>query len=84
MATLERLEPRRLLSADFVIDWNNVTIDVLRADRTLPGPLWPSRAFAMVHSAVFDAVNGFGGQYHSLFFNGPAPPCNKLIFKFTN
>ena len=73
MTGIERLESRTLLSSDFVIDWNNVAIDVLRADTTRPGPLHPSRALAMVHGAVFDAVNGIDGSYRSLFTRGPAP-----------
>ncbi len=69
----ERLESRALLSADFVIDWNNVAIDVLRADTTLPGPGFSSRALAIVQGAVFDAANGFDRTYQSIEFNVSAP-----------
>ena len=70
---IERLESRALLSADFVIDWNNVAIDVLRADRTKAGPGWSSRALAITHGAIFDAANGFARTYGSIEFNAAAP-----------
>src|SRR5687767_15559056 len=70
---IERLESRALLSADFVIDWNNVAIDVLRADTTLPGPGWSSRALAITHGAVFDAVNGIVRTHKSIEFHSHAP-----------
>ena len=73
MTTLERLESRKLLSSDFVIDWNNVAIDVLRADTTLPGPGFSSRSLAIVQGAVFDTVNGFARTYDSIEFNASAP-----------
>jgi hypothetical protein len=56
-----------------VIRWNDVTIDVLRADRTLPGPTWSSRTFAMVQAAVFDAVNGIDGSYEPYLVTTRAP-----------
>src|SRR5687767_16040321 len=70
---IERLESRALLSADFVIDWNNVAIDVLRADRTKPGPGWSSRALAITQGAVFDAVNGIARTHRPIEFHIPAP-----------
>jgi hypothetical protein len=56
---IERLEPRTLLATatDMVVHWNEITIDVLRADTTRPGPGWSSRAMAIMSLAVFDAVN---------------------------
>ena len=48
--------------ADVVIDWNNVTLNAIRVDKTSPPKA--SRALAIVHTAIFDAVNsGSGGQY---------------------
>src|SRR2546430_15132186 len=71
-SVLERLEPRTLLSkphsVDVVLEWNQVLIDTLRADTTLPGPTWSSRTGAMVHAAIYDAINSidhFGQQYLS-------------------
>src|SRR5688572_8504132 len=72
-ARIEQLERRALLSSDMVIDWNDVAIDVLRADTTLPGPGWSSRALAIMHGAVFDAVNGIARTHKSIEFNASAP-----------
>src|SRR6187200_1418108 len=66
---VESLEPRTLFASphkaaiDPVIEWNNVLIDALRADRTLPGPGYSSRSGAMVQAAIFDAVNAIDGSY---------------------
>src|SRR5512132_3915899 len=43
-------------SADVVTDWNNAVLDAIRADRTAP-PI-ASRSLAIVHVAIYDAVNG--------------------------
>src|SRR4051812_22870064 len=64
--SLETLEPRRLFSstsADMVLHWNEVAMDVLRADRTLPGPGWSSRTLAITSVAVFDAVNAIDRSF---------------------
>src|SRR5947207_15571971 len=62
---LQSLEPRRLFSGgtDMVLHWNDVMIDVLRADRTLPGPGWSSRAMAITNLSIFDAANTIDGSY---------------------
>ncbi|HTL30892.1 MAG TPA: vanadium-dependent haloperoxidase [Tepidisphaeraceae bacterium] len=61
----ELLEPRVLFAhaPDIVIEWNRVLIDALRADRTLGGPTWASRNAAIVHAAIFDAVNSIEQRY---------------------
>lgn len=60
-ALLEPLEPRTLMSAapgdDMVLHWNDVAMNVMRADTTLPGPGWASRSLAITSLAIFDAVN---------------------------
>src|SRR5947207_3587705 len=43
-------------SADVVADWNNAALNAIRADRTAP-PI-ASRSLAIVHVAIYDAVNG--------------------------
>src|SRR4051794_16526558 len=60
----EHLETRVLFAgeSDMVVRWNEITIDALRADRTLPGPGWSSRSMAMMSLAVFDAVNTLDGS----------------------
>jgi hypothetical protein len=41
---------------DVVTDWNNAALDAIRADRTAP-PI-ASRSLAILHVAIYDAVNG--------------------------
>jgi len=43
-------------SADTITDWNKTTHDVMRAANVASNPA--SRALAMVHVAMSDAVNG--------------------------
>ncbi len=44
--------------ADVITQWNDVLIGALRTgDPSMPGPGWASRNSAMVHGAMFDAVN---------------------------
>jgi molybdenum-dependent DNA-binding transcriptional regulator ModE len=58
----EALEDRRLFSAgkspqiDAVLEWNEVTIETLRQDRSRLGPTQAARSLAVVQIAVFDAV----------------------------
>ena len=57
-ARVERLETRTLMAADMVLEWNNIALETTKA---LPGsqiaPPRQTRMLAMVHGAVFDAVN---------------------------
>src|SRR5262245_61928395 len=62
---LEPLDDRCLLSADVVLEWNQILLDTLKADRLLP--LYFSREAAIVHGAVFDAVNAIDRSYTPLF-----------------
>jgi hypothetical protein len=57
--------------ADVVLDWNEVLLDAVRVDRTNPPKA--TRAMALVHVAVFDAVNGILGGYEPYHVAGPAP-----------
>ncbi|MEA2693962.1 MAG: large repetitive protein [Acidobacteriota bacterium] len=57
--------------ANVVTDWNNVLLQAIRVDKT-PPPI-ASRAMAMVHVAVFDAVNGLVGDYAPYAITGRGP-----------
>src|SRR5262245_49944779 len=66
IGSFEQLEPRRLFSAggdDMVLKWNEIAVNVLRADQTHPGPGWSSRNLAITSIAIFDAVNALDGSY---------------------
>jgi hypothetical protein len=42
--------------ADVVTDWNSAALNAIRTDRTPPPTA--SRALAILHAAMYDAVNG--------------------------
>jgi len=71
-AVLEPLERRVLMAADPVLDWNEALLDAVRVDKTAP-PV-AARAMAMVHTAVYDAVNAIQHDGHrGYLYNHPAP-----------
>jgi hypothetical protein len=78
---LEPLEARVLFAhaPDVVIEWNRVLLDTLRADRTLGGPTWASRNAAIVHAAIFDAVNSIDRSYEPYLTSVDAPKHASLI-----
>ena len=51
----------RAVQAGAVLDWNSIALDVLRAEATHPPKV--GRDLAIVHAAVFDAVNSVEGGY---------------------
>ena len=57
----ECLEERQLLTADMVLQWNDVLLDAVRVDKTAPPKA--SRAMAIVHTAIFDTVNSIDREY---------------------
>src|SRR5262249_8395101 len=65
---VEALESRCVPSADPVLDWNAVALNAVMIDHTLPGgtqtgPARTARALAIVHAAIYDAVNSIDGSY---------------------
>ena len=62
------IKPRPRFGLDAVRRWNDMALDANAADhaRMTPeqvGPLRTARAFAIVHIAIFDAVNAIAGGY---------------------
>ena len=66
---MELLETRCVLSGDVILQWNAVALAGLKGDYALGhtpdqgGPTRDSRALAIVHAAMFDAVNSIDGRY---------------------
>jgi hypothetical protein len=65
---VESLEERCLLSADMVVQWNNIALQASVNDYSLPpgeqiGPTRLGRAMAIVHAAIYDSVNSISPQY---------------------
>src|SRR5579871_119662 len=52
---IEALEARQLLSTDVVLLWNQAVLSAIRNDKPTLG--FTSRALAIVHTTIYDAVN---------------------------
>ena len=61
-----------MMRADVVTDWNAILLHI--GNVTKSSPLVMSRNAAIVHAAVFDAVNGIEGRYHPFRVAPAAPP----------
>src|SRR5262245_22833035 len=70
-ACVETLESRTLMAADTVLEWNEVAVNATRVAKLSPNV--QTRALAMVHAAVFDAVNGIERDYVPYLVNRHAP-----------
>jgi hypothetical protein len=57
--------------ADVVLDWNAVALDAIRANNTAP-PL-AARNLAILHAAIFDAVNGIGKTHRPYLVPATGP-----------
>jgi hypothetical protein len=60
------------LRADQVTDWNLTTENAIKTAALNPGI--QGRFMAIVHTAVYDAVNGIVGKYTPYFVTESAPP----------
>src|SRR5205085_11720012 len=60
--------------ADVVFDWSNVAAQTLRNDTFFPGPTWGSRNLAIMHAAVYDAVNSIERTHQPYHVDITAPP----------
>src|SRR5213080_2810533 len=58
---VEALETRTLFSSDPVLQWNLILLDAIRAEKTPPP--YAARNMAIVHIAIYDAVNAIDGGY---------------------
>ena len=57
--------------ADMVTDWNSIWLDCVRATGGPPCPI--ARAGAMVHAAIYDAVNSIDGTHEPYLVRIPNP-----------
>jgi hypothetical protein len=69
---IESLEPRSLLAADMVLQWNEIMLEAIRADST--NPPRASRAMAIVHAAIYDSVNAIDRTHEVYAVNVFASP----------
>lgn len=57
--------------ADPVLDWNSLMIDAIRIDNS--GPTLSSRNLAILHTAIYDAVNSVARTHQPYRFQMPTP-----------
>jgi hypothetical protein len=62
-----------LAAADEVLDWNAIAVRAMQTAPAVSGPL-QSRFLAIVHTAIFDAVNGIERRYTPIHVTAGAPP----------
>jgi membrane-associated phospholipid phosphatase len=60
-----------LAESDVVTDWNTVALNAIRVGKT-PPPV-ASRALAILHASIYDAVNGIVRSHEPYFAKGKAP-----------
>src|SRR5882724_1515143 len=65
------VESLTLFSSDAVLEWNSILLDSIRAEKTPPP--YAARNMAIVHIAIYDAVNAIDGGYEGYLTqrNGP-------------
>ena len=57
-------QPNSTLSGeDVVLQWHRVLQETIRTPGQQPSTIFPVRSFAMMHAAMFDAVNSIDGSY---------------------
>ena len=69
--TFEPLEPRQLMSGDAVIQWNQAVLSAIRNDRPSIG--FVTRDLAIVHTAIYDAVNAIDHTSSVFHVSASAP-----------
>jgi membrane-associated phospholipid phosphatase len=52
-------------SANPVVQWNRNLLAILRTPGAQPGTIHPTRSLAIMHAAVYDAVNAIDRSHHS-------------------
>lgn len=48
---------------DVILQWNRVLMQTIQTPGQHPSAIFPVRSFAMMHAAMFDAVNSIDGSY---------------------
>jgi hypothetical protein len=65
------LAPHVATAGDVVSDWNVAALDAIRLERT-PPPV-AARALAILHTSIFDAVNGIERRFEHYFVQSAVP-----------
>src|SRR5437867_6641024 len=68
---VERAFTNGTADGDVVIEWNTAALNAIRAGRT-PPPI-ASRALAILHASIYDAVNGIDRRHEAYFVQSAVP-----------
>jgi hypothetical protein len=52
-------------SANQVVQWNRNLLAIVRTPGAQPGTIHSTRSFALMHAAIYDAVNSIDGTHHA-------------------
>lgn len=50
-------------SANVIVQWNKVLLEIVRTPGAQPATVHPTRSFAIMHAAIYDAVNAIDGTH---------------------
>lgn len=56
---------------DVILQWNRVLMETVRTPGQHPATIMPVRSYAMMHAAMFDAVNSIDGTYTAYLVDVP-------------
>ncbi len=59
---------------DVILQWNRVLMETIRTPGQQPATIMPVRSYAIMHAAMFDAVNSIDGRYTSYLTDVPGSP----------
>jgi membrane-associated phospholipid phosphatase len=62
-AQVEGGSPPAARTSDPVVQWNRTLLTIVRTPGAQPAAIHPTRAFALMHAAIYDAVNGIARLY---------------------
>ena len=60
-----------LVGEDVVLRWNRVLMETVRTPGQHPATIMPVRSYAIMHAAIFDAVNSIDGTYTPYLIDVP-------------
>ena len=65
MQALVAIQPSNATAAPAnpVVQWNRNLLAIVRTPGAQPGTIHPTRSFAMMHAAIYDAVNAIDGTH---------------------
>jgi hypothetical protein len=62
------------LQEDVILQWNRILMETVTTPGQQPATIMPVRSYAMMHAAMFDAVNSIDGSYTPYLTDVPGSP----------